>query len=116
MTKKKTTAAASLGSATTTSQTTIAVAPGSITPTMIVVQYSTPAGNQPKTFGQWIGLWQGPLASYTVPPVTSVQVTTNNSQGTVAVPVTLLRSTTYSVGYVMGPQQTTLAATFTFTT
>jgi hypothetical protein len=100
--------------ATTTFQTSLQVVAVSLQ--MVVVQYETPAGCQPGVYGHWIGLWQGPSASHTIPPIASVQIGANNSQGNIALEVpNVLPGKTYSVGYFMGQKQTTLAASCTFT-
>jgi hypothetical protein len=82
---------------------------------MVAVQYETPAGNQPPVYGQWIGLWEGPSASHTIPPVASVQIAGNFSRGTIELEALIIVGSTYSVGYFMGQKQTTLAASCTFT-
>ena len=100
-------------------QTTLDVTP---MPDGILVSYNTPTGNQPQTNLNWIGVWEGGAASYTVAPPTFVPVGSNNAVDQIPVPVTLLRGRTYTVAYFMGgyatptPTLTAMAATLTFST
>lgn len=87
-----------------------------VTPQLLAVRYVTPDGNQPALYGQSIGLWQGPYASYTQPPIASVSVLNNMSQGSLVLQAMIMVGMTYTVGYFMGQKPTTLAASCTFTT
>jgi hypothetical protein len=87
-----------------------------ITSDAIVVNYDTPVGNTPQTNGQWIGIWQGLAPYYNVPPLAKAAVTSNSANSQVSLPVQLLRGTSYAVGYFMGAKQTTLAASYNFST
>ena len=100
----------------TTFQTSITVRPESIQPDIVLVNYDTPVGNQPQTAGQWIAIWQGSAPSYTVAPLAKVLINNNNATSQIGLPVTLLRGTAYCIGYFMGAKQTTLAASFNFST
>ncbi|MET3132786.1 hypothetical protein AAKU55_003066 [Oxalobacteraceae bacterium GrIS 1.11] len=100
----------------TTFQTSLSVPPNGIQPDVVLVAYDTPVGNQPQTAGQWIGIWQGSAPSYTVAPLAQVTVSNNNATSQIALEVTLLRGTSYCLGYFMGAKQTTLAASFNFST
>ncbi|MFC6296597.1 hypothetical protein GNF76_08245 [Pseudomonas sp. CCM 7893] len=100
----------------TTFQTSISVPPGGIQPDVVLVSYDTPVGNQPQSAGQWLGIWQGSAPSYTVTPLSKVAIGNNNATSQIGLPVTLLRGTSYCIGYFMGPKQTTLAASFNFST
>jgi hypothetical protein len=95
-------------------QTMISMA--SIATDGVVVNYETPDGNAPQSGSQWIGIWQGPVASYTTPALAQANVSSNVSAGQVPIPVTLLRGTQYTVAYFMGAKQTMMAATCSFTT
>lgn len=99
-----------------TFQTMLSVPAGGIQPDTVLVTYSTPAGNTPQSNSQSIAIWQGTIASFTAAPLAQVSCSTNNSQDQIGLPVTLLRGTTYTLGYLMGKKQTTLAAAFTFST
>jgi hypothetical protein len=73
------------------------------------------AGRKPApVYRQWIGLWQGPEPSYTIPPIASVAVASNHSRGSIELQAMIVPGMTYSVGYFMGQPQTTLAASCTF--
>jgi hypothetical protein len=99
-----------------TFQTSLSVPAGGIQPDVVLVMYDTPAGNQPQSNSQWVGIWQGSIASFTAAPLAQITCSTNNSQDQIGLPVTLLRSTSYTLGFLMGKKQTTLAAAFTFST
>jgi hypothetical protein len=99
-----------------TFQTSVSVPAGGILPDVVLVMYQTPAGNQPQSNSQWVGIWQGSVASFTVAPLAQIACSTNNAVDQIGLPVTLLRSTTYTIGFMMGKKQTTLAAAFTFST
>jgi hypothetical protein len=105
-----------VGQPSETFQTSIAVPPNGIFPDFVQVTYNTPVGNAPQTNNQWVGIWQGIAPSYTVPPLGQVTVGNNNATGQVSIAVPLLRGTTYCLGYFMGQKQTTLAASYNFST
>jgi hypothetical protein len=87
-----------------------------VTAQLVAVRYETPDGNQPALYAQSIGLWQGPYASYTQPPIASISVPTNMSQGSLVLRAPILTGTIYTLGYLMGQKPTTLAASCTFNT
>ncbi len=93
------------------SLTTIAIQMA--TPYAILLNYAVPAGIQPAAAGHWVGVWQG-YASHTVPPMSTVNVGSNTSQGSVVIPAHLAIGATYTVAYAAGPERTALAATCTF--
>lgn len=83
----------------------------------IAINYQTPAGNQPATNGNWVGLWQGESASFQGGMLASAKVPVDNSTGTVVIDnFPLLRGATYTLAYFMGDKNTYMAATFTMTT
>ena len=84
----------------------------------INIAYDTLAGYSPMQNNNWIGLWQGNASPYTgIPSIASVMISSNSSQGNVAINnLSLLRSTMYSLIYFMDKEQTTAAAIITFTT
>lgn len=100
----------------TTFQTSLSIPPEGVQPDVVVVQYNTPQGNQPQANGQWIGIWQGTTPSFNVAPLALVKIGNNNATSQVGLSVTLLRGTSYCLGYFMGAKQTTLAASFSFST
>lgn len=82
-----------------------------------IVNYNTPIGNLPQTNKNWVALWRGAAASYTVAPTVTAQVTNDYSTGQVVINnFPFQRGTTYTVAYFMGSKQTMMAATYTFTT
>lgn len=83
----------------------------------VTINYQTPSGNQPQTNGNWVGLWQGEVPSYTNPPAAKTNVDNNNAVGQATINnYPFLRGTTYTVAYFMGSKQTMMAASYTFST
>jgi hypothetical protein len=81
------------------------------------VNYQTPAGYSPQTNANYIGLWEGSVASYTISPLITRPITTNTSTGSVIInDFQFKRSKTYILAYFMGTKQTMMAATYTFST
>jgi hypothetical protein len=83
-----------------------------------VMQYTVPDGAQPQANGHWVGVFQGPYASYTDATliVAKANVGSNVSTGTVSITGTFLRGTQYTVAYFCGAKQTAMAAITSFTT
>ena len=102
------------GTPTATFQTNISMA--SVALDTVVVNYDVPDGANPQTSAHWIGIFAGPVASFTAKPLAQAKVASDVSQGQVPIPCTLTRGTTYTVAYFMGAKQTMMAATVTFTT
>ena len=81
------------------------------------VNYQTPAGYSPQTNANYIGLWEGSVASYTILPLIKQNITSNSSTGSVVINnFQFKRSTTYTLAYFMGAKQVYMAATYTFST
>jgi hypothetical protein len=107
------------GAAVTSMSVSIGVA--SLTINSVTVRYSTAAGYNPNTNGNWIGLWEGQVSPYTAPiPMATARVPSTN-EGTVTIPVPsgIGIHTTYTLVYFMGLPQiftmnTTAAAILTF--
>jgi hypothetical protein len=103
------------GSEFSTFQTTLDVS--NVSTDSATVNYQTPDGYLPQTNANYIGLWQGSVASYTNPPLITQIVTTNTSSGSVIINnFQFKRSTPYTLAYFMGGKQTMMAATYTFST
>jgi len=82
-----------------------------------IVNYQTPVGYSPQTNSNYIGLWEGSVASYTILPLITLPITNNSSTGSVSINnFPFKRSTTYTLAYFMGGKQTMMAATYTFST
>jgi hypothetical protein len=92
------------------------VNPTDITPDLVIVNYETPMGNNPSGNQAWAGIWKGPSASYTQEPSFPAVAARESNKGRIPIPGTYTRSSQYTVGFFMGAAQTTLAATYTFTT
>jgi len=84
----------------------------------LVASFSTPAGNQPHDYGNWLGLWEGQVATYDGSNrIKKVAIDDNVSSGAQLMnDLTLKIKTLYTLGYGCGPKDTDLAATLTFQT
>ena len=103
------------GTSYATAQTNLDVS--SVSTDSAIVNYQTPDGNLPLTNANWIGLWQGNVASYTVKPLYVQAIKTDDSTGSAVINnFSFKRSTTYTLAYFMGTKQTMMAATYTFST
>ena len=73
----------------------------------LVVHYFTLSGYLPKTYGNWIGLWEGFASPYNAPkPVKRIRVKSNANQGTLEIKDIELKSNTiYTLVYFMGADQ-----------
>lgn len=96
-----------------TFQTSISVVPS---PDAVLVNFTTPDGNRPQANQHYVAIWQGSVVPYGVAPLAKANIGSDAAEGSQALPCTLMRKTTYTVGYFAGPKQSMLAATFTFTT
>ncbi len=84
---------------------------------VLILQYQTPAGNVPKSNGNWVGIWPGSTVSYDGKNnLYKEDVRSDFSEGQLSIenfPITV--STTYTVAYATGPKWSDIASTFTFT-
>ena len=101
-------------------QTSLAL--GTIGPTSLSVNYSTPIGYQPLTNKNWAGIWEGETASYNNPPKWMVAASLDVSAASLSFNnIALRRGWTYTVAWFMGGWNTTaqklspMAASLTFT-
>ncbi|CAM3224102.1 hypothetical protein [Burkholderia ubonensis] len=85
--------------------------------TSVQVNYTTLDGYPPGANNNWVGIWErGTVPLSGADPIQKVSITSNSSTGSTGFSnIRLLRGHTYSVGYFMGPKQTMLAASYTFT-
>ncbi|WP_329791274.1 hypothetical protein V1227_04975 [Lentzea sp. DG1S-22] len=95
--------------------TTTAPVPGGVTSDVVVVKYSTPAGNDAAANKDWAGIWVASTGSFTNPPKFRADAPAG-ATGRISVYGTYTRDTTYTIGYFTGKSLTTLAATCTFST
>ena len=84
----------------------------------LVAKFTTPTGNQPHTYKNWLGLWIGEVAYFNdtnrkelVRIESNVSTDYQTMNG-----LTLLHSTKYTLGYGSGPADTDLSTTLTFET
>ncbi len=85
-------------------------------PTSCAVDFTTLPGYRPEANRNWAGIWNSSSASHCVPPKWRTEIHGNSSNGLAAFNnISLERDGTYTVGYFMSPNQSSLAATLTFT-
>jgi hypothetical protein len=84
----------------------------------ISARFSTPAGNNPKANGNWVGLWEGAVVTFDgTNKIATVPVSSTTSDGFLTLNgLSLKIDTTYTLGYAVGPLASDLAAWMTFTT
>jgi hypothetical protein len=84
----------------------------------LIFQYQTPTGNQPAANGNWVGLWQGSQAAFDGGNMLAkTRVDSDSNTGTAFLNgIYLERSVTYTAAYFIGPKNTDMAATCTWTT
>ena len=84
----------------------------------LVASFSTPEGNQPHAYENWLGLWDGKVATYDRSnQIKRVSIDPNvSSDYQFMNDLTLTIDTVYTLGYGCGPKDTDLAATLTFKT
>jgi hypothetical protein len=84
----------------------------------LVVNYSTPQGNVPVENDNWIGLWDGDLASFSTDNlIKRVKVTQRSNRSSQAITdVILAYKSTYTVAYGNSKEDTAIAASITFET
>lgn len=83
-------------------------------PTSLVVSYSVPLGETPKTFGHQLVLQQGAAYNPDVPPVASTTTTDASSDTAAFNGLAIIRGMSYTVAYLAGPKPANAAATLTF--
>ncbi len=82
----------------------------------LAIGYNALQGYAPSTAQNWLGLWESSSPSYTVEPQWKTEPDGDSPTGVAAFNnITIVRGGTYTVAYFMGPKQTTMAATLTFT-
>lgn len=82
----------------------------------VIASYQMPIGYRPINSKAWIGIWGGE-ASSTVQPIGKADVDSVQSQDTQAINgLTVLAGTTYTVGFVSGPNGKDIVATATIKT
>ncbi len=87
--------------------------------TSLSVHYQTLSGYLPKENGNWIGLWEGYVSPYNLPPDALIKKEVNSyaNQGVIGLNnLSLGRDTEYTLIYFMGADNTTAAAILTFNT
>lgn len=87
--------------------------------TSLSIHYQTLSGYQPKANDNWIGLWEGYVSPYNLPPkpVHKQKVKSYANEGVIGFNnLDLARNTTYTLIYFMGDTNTTAAAMLNFTT
>jgi hypothetical protein len=84
----------------------------------LVATFQTPFGNQPNANENWLGLWEGKVATYDGSNrIAKVAIEADVSSGSQPMnDLTLKVETEYTLGYGCGPRDADLAATLTFKT
>lgn len=85
--------------------------------TSVQVNYTTLEGYAPGANNNWVGIWErGTVPLTGAEPIQKVNINSDSPTGSTGFNnIPLLRGHTYAVGYFMGPKQSMLAASYTFT-
>jgi hypothetical protein len=75
----------------------------------VSVQYTGLPGNQPHTFGNFIGVWEGSIIGFGSAPIAQTPIPENYETGSVVVDTTITYSS-YTVAYSLGTAVTDLCA------
>jgi hypothetical protein len=79
-----------------------------------IIQYQTPPGNQPNSYGNMLALWQASQLPYGQAPLMTYPIQTNSSAGSYMFSEYLDPNQTYVVGYATSSDMTTVCSTITF--
>ena len=84
----------------------------------LLAEFSTPAQNNPRTYGNWIGLWKGQGFTYNgANRIAKVVVSSDVASGSQSMNgLELTVNTLYTLGYSCGPRDEDVAAWITFKT
>jgi len=84
----------------------------------LLASFTTPQGNLPKSYGNWMGLWRGEAIRYdSINRIAKVNIDVDDAQSSQAMNgLALTFSTLYTIGYACGPRDEDLAAWITFKT
>lgn len=87
--------------------TNVYISVASIQENSLTINYYTLSGYLPKSYGNWIGLWEGYASPFNAPkPLAKAKVRSNSNQGTVIIEdLELLPDTVYTLVYFMGPDE-----------
>ena len=75
----------------------------------VTVQYGGLSGNQPATFANFVGIWQGSIIPFGSVPLARAPITLDQETGSVVVDVTITASS-YTAAYSLGDVPTNLCA------
>jgi hypothetical protein len=93
----------------------ISVSIAEVSSTTVAVEYVTPPGDLPRTFGHSLALVSGQVFQPGVPPLAEMAMQSDQSSGVVAFGgVIVQRRQWYTVAYLAGPEPANLAATTSF--
>jgi len=74
----------------------------------VIVGYSGLPGNQPKTYKNFVAIWENSVIPWTAPPLATVLIEQNSPQGTAVFENLTITRNAYVVGYAVGPDVTNI--------
>jgi hypothetical protein len=76
----------------------------------VVVSYTGLPGNQPHSYGDFVGVWSGSMISPGIAPIGRASVPTDNESGSVVVEGLTIAASSYTAGYAVGGALTDVCA------
>jgi hypothetical protein len=92
---------------------TCAISIQGFTGTTVDVAYSGLPGNQPKDYGNFVAIWDGSVIPWQATPMRQMPIPDNMQSGTLVIGDVAITSSTYTVGYGVGPAIPTVCAAAT---
>lgn len=82
----------------------------SVTSETATVGYRSLPANRPKTYGNFLAIWQGRMIPWQAPPLARITIPQDTDSGSVVLSGFTLANLDYVVGYGTGPMVSTVAA------
>jgi hypothetical protein len=82
-------------------------------PNAVSVDYTTLPGNTPKSYSNFLAIWESTIVPWKVPPMATQKIIGDTQQGSVSFSNLSIQSKAYIIGYAVGPEITDICATAT---
>jgi len=79
----------------------------------ISVDYNTLPGNTPKSYSNFLAIWESTIVPWTVAPLATQPIIGDTQQGSVSFSNLSIQNKAYIIGYAVGPDITDICATAT---
>lgn len=81
-----------------------------VTSETATVRYQSLPANRPRTYGNFLAIWQGRMIPWQAPPLARITIPQDTDSGSVVLSGFTLANLDYVVGYGTGPKASTIAA------